>query len=299
MEYNEFLEEIQDKIAKAFDEKINIKIEKIVKNNGVKLDGLSIRSENETISPTIYLNDYYDEFVQGCPMDRIVNHICSIYYESKGRVNFDIDKFSDYDQIRESIMFKLINYDKNEELLKSVPHVEFLDLAIVFYCHISFDEFENASILIRNNHMENWNVDCDKLYEDAYKNTRNILGCEIRSMKDVLLGLSCNDEAIDEALSVMEDPGMYVLGNRNGTFGAAGMIYKDKIREFALEKQENLYILPSSVHELIIVPEGNVNDPLSLKDMVKDVNATMLKTQEILSDNVYVYKLDENSLECL
>lgn len=299
MEYSEFIFEIQNRIIKAFDEQINIKVEKIIKNNGVKLDGLSIRTENETISPTIYLNEYYDEYLEGCPIEQIVNHICAIYYESRGRVEFDISKFEDYAQIKENIMFKLINYEKNEELLCDVPHIRFLDLAIVFYCHIRIEEFENASILIRNSHMKNWDISTDELYEDAHINTSEKLGCEIRSMKDVLLNLSKDNSAIDEVLADMDDPGMYVLCNSIGSFGGACMLYKDKLKEFATQKEDDLYILPSSVHELIIVPAKNVNEPESLKEMVRDVNATMLKTQEILSDSVYFYKLSDDTLECL
>ena len=194
-----------------------------------------------------------------------------------------------------SRIFKIVNYEKNAELFKDIPHKKFLDLAIVYYINIKDDTFENASILINNNQLKVWGVDEIMIDELAKKNTPLIHKAEIKTMADTLIELmsSPDEETIDFLQS--ENSPMYVVSNEDKVFGAAVLLYDGLIREFSKRVDSSVWIIPSSVHELILVPSVYVTDSSILDDMICEINATEVPGTDILSNHAYYYdkKKDE------
>ena len=148
MTYQQFLTEIQLQIHSLFDTDVTIQLHKIQKNNGVTLDGLTILQKGCNISPTIYLNDYYKEYQAGKSIHNIILHIREIYRAYRPSSSVDVAFFTNFENVRHRILFKLIHYQKNEELLKEIPHFRYLDFAVVFYCLLSSSSQGNATILI-------------------------------------------------------------------------------------------------------------------------------------------------------
>lgn len=315
MKIHTFIFHILQKMQNDLEGEATVSIHDVTKNNGVVLTGLTFSKKDVNISPTIYLENFYKEYQEGKSMEGILEEIKEIYYGSRMENSINMDFFTDYEKAKKNIVYKLINYEKNKELLKEIPHKKFLDLAIVFYYLVDMKEFANATILIHNKHLECWGKDADTIYHEAVKNTPGLLKVSFCGMMEVLQELTQEDilyaremyelqekENEDERKYVLEihvrrdETGMYVLTNSTRMYGAATILYKDVLEKCSKALAANLFILPSSVHEVILLPDEGQITKEKLKEMVREVNETQIEPQEILSDSVYYFSLETGSV---
>ena len=300
MDYNIFKECILEAIAERFGDDCKIEYKEVLKNNGIRLDGLLVRFSNKSISPTVYVNDYYDRYVAGEEIDEIADHIVWLIKNNRLEDDFDPESLILFENIKERIVYKLVNYEKNEDLLKTVPHKKFLDLAVVYYISIKEDIFESASILINNAHLELWGKTMEDIDRLAKENSPRILKPELKSMAQTLMEIIRHDkkkpEDIDE--DVLSDCGMYVLSNEKKQFGASAILYDNVIKDFSESLNSDLYILPSSVHEVIMIPSILVDSVDKLNEMICEVNATQVPLIDILSNHSYYYSRDKECITC-
>lgn len=299
LEYGEFLEAVKENLKAKMGERVTIKITTVMKNNSVFLDGLSIMKENDNIAPSIYLNDFYQEYLDGEDFSNILKKIIEIYERNKLARPVNLDFFTGFEQVKEIIVGKLINYQKNSELLKKVPHIKVLDLAMVFYCLVSCEVTGNATILIHNSHMKMWNVSPDTLLELAIENTQKLLSTKLQTMEEVLKEM-VTEEFREELEGAGQDSynemNMFVLTNENKFHGAICILYPDILKKLSEKLERDLYILPSSIHEVIIIPASDYHSPEELKNMVQEVNNTQVSREEILSYEIYFYSREKDEL---
>ena len=247
--------------------------------------------KDKNIAPTIYINSFYDRYREGVSLKAVVSEIIRIYNQNKNSININADYFENYENVRKTIVYKLVNYQKNKKLLEDVPYKRVLDLAVVFYCLIEQRKGVSATALIHNEHLRIWNVTEDEIYNDALKNTPVLLAGSIVPMSKILSEIA-GTAPVDNDEKVCEYTGediLYVLTNSSRVNGAACILYDNLLKKFANDVHSDLYILPSSVHEVIIVPKKNAFDKSELADMVREVNEQGVSQDEILSDNVYEY----------
>lgn len=291
MEYREFLENVRKEVESRYDSNVSVTLNHVMKNNGTELDGITIMEKDKNIAPTIYINSFYDRYREGVSLKAVVSEIIRIYNQNKNSININADYFENYENVRKTIVYKLVNYQKNKKLLEDVPYKRVLDLAVVFYCLIEQRKGVSATALIHNEHLRIWNATEDEIYNDALKNTPVLLAGSIVPMSKILSEIAGtapadNDEKVCEYTG--EDI-LYVLTNSSRVNGAACILYDNLLKKFANDVHSDLYILPSSVHEVIIVPKKNAFDKSELADMVREVNEQGVSQDEILSDNVYEY----------
>lgn len=295
MDYNMFKEVILEGIKEIFKEEADCSIHEVLKNNGVKLDGLIISARQNRVSPTIYLNDFYRAFLAGTDIEEILEQIQDIYINNVLEMGYDAEKFMDLNRSKDKIAYKLINYKMNEELLGTIPHRKYLDLAIVYFMVIKDDQIENATVLINNNWLKEWNITEEELFNIAKENSPQMFKAEIVNIKDMVLSLI--EDKTDEFINIPEEEcNMYVLTNNEKQYGAATILYDNIIKDFAQKNNSDVYILPSSVHELILVPGSTFVQKEGLNEMVQEVNATQVPMQEILSDHAYIYNISEDAI---
>lgn len=287
-QYKEYVEKVRDAVERETGKQVLI--QKVNKNNGLVLDGLTIMAEGVNIAPTIYLNDYYEDYLSDGAV-AVAKRIIATYEVHKPKESVDVSFFMDIEKVSPRIKMKFINYEKNKELLEQVPHVRFLDLAIVFIvvteCN-SADEF--ASILVYNQHLSFWNMDAEDLYALALENTA--ADFEIIPMRSVIEAIM-GEETVDIIMDNQEIE-MSILTNHSRLHGAVGIIHKEILNRYMKEtKADKVWIIPSSIHETLLIPSDMMSDAEYVKGMVKEVNATQVQPEEILSDNVYVYDGNE------
>lgn len=294
MDFTSFTQTVAEQLTKKTEGRYHIHLHQVQKNNGIVLTGVTLKEDNSNISPTIYLESYHQEYENGTPMEEIVDSILMANEKNKADRNFNADFFTDYEQVKNKIIFKVISYEKNKQLLSDIPYVRYLDLAIVFQCLISSEDYGNATILIHNQHLHMWNVTCDNLYDVAMKNTPVLLPYKLQSMKEALSGMNL---ICDEDIVLPESPiPMYVLSNKCSTSGASVMLYPNILSDFAKTLNGDFFILPSSIHECLLLPaEGNDAD--ALRQMVREVNDTQVAEEEILSYSVYRFFRESGKLE--
>ena len=293
MEYKEFVEYIKMNAGYIAGEGGNITINHVIKNNGCEMDGLVIMEKGKDIAPTIYLDSFYELYTNGENIKNIIRQIEVIYEQNKNNVTFDVNILKHFDTIKDKIVYKVVNYRSNEKLLEQVPHKRILDLAVVFYCLLDNEYGRSATALIYNNNLKNWNVTIDDVYKAALKNTPDLLHSKISSMAALFekCGVNVDGEEVDLKDYVPSD--MYVLTNESKLNGAACILYENVLYDFAQKLGADLYILPSSVHEVILLPKLSMFEEDELVNMVKEVNTEGVTADEVLSDHVYEYNRTE------
>ena len=293
MEYKEFVEYIKMNAGYIAGEGGNITINHVIKNNGCEMDGLVIMEKGKDIAPTIYLDSFYELYTNGENIKNIIRQIEVIYEQNKNNVTFDVNILKHFDTIKDKIVYKVVNYRSNEKLLEQVPHKRILDLAVVFYCLLDNEYGRSATALIYNNNLKNWNVTIDDVYKAALKNTPDLLHSKISSMAALFekCGVNVDGEEVDLKDYVPSD--MYVLTNESKLNGAACILYENVLYDFAQKLGADLYILPSSVHEVMLLPKLSMFEKDELVNMVKEVNTEGVAADEVLSDHVYEYNRTE------
>jgi hypothetical protein len=257
------------------------------KNNGVTLEALLVKKSGLNLSPTIYLNSYYEDHLDGENLHDVAGRLVRDYRAALPEEGIDISFFLDYERVKERLAFKLISAELNTELLESIPHVPFLDLEIAFYYSVEVSRMDGGSILIRNSHMEQWGVSTEDLMRDSLENTPRILPGNCRDIFSMMEKV-CPDKA-GTLSDDMKDLGLYVISNERLTLGAAVMLYPGMMEEVSDLLGGNLYIIPSSIHELIAISDRTEAHSQYLKDMIRLVNRTQLPPQDILSDSLYYF----------
>lgn len=243
-----------------------------MKKQGIgEVRGLTIKKPDSNIAPTIY-PDYFDKF----DFDVAVDKIAQLYEEFKVNGNVDMSWFTDFEKVKDKIQMRLVNREKNKDYLQDLATMIFMDLSIVF--HVVVPELDGA-ITIRKQHLEHWNVDIYELYKTAMANTK----IDELDIADYIIRMAGGN------VPILPKGLMTIITNKDKNYGAGVLhLYLER------NKGKKFYIIPSSVHECIIVPElqigMNIND---LKEMVKFVNANEVEPQDRLSDNAYYFDCEK------
>lgn len=296
MVYEIFLETVTNALQAQLGGSYSIVMRKIPKNNGIMLDGICISREPDTIAPAIYLNSYYQQFLSGMSLEDILSDIEHLYMENRTCPAISMERFLSFPQISHLIAFKLIHAQSNSDLLRQVPHIPFIDLAIVFYLYLEQSEHGQMTALIYNEHLPLWELTTEDLFALARTNTPRLFPAAISCMRDVMkeiarsnLGQDYDEDLMDSILSKGENEDLYVLTNCCGINGAGCLLYEDVLNGFAEQIDSDLVILPSSIHEVILLADTDSLCYDDLKHMVTHINQTEVPAEDRLSDELYRY----------
>ncbi len=295
MDRNLFNLKIKSILERTLQEGSKVILQKVRKNNGVLLDSIIIQIPNCSISPTIYMDVFYEMYSQGMEVEEVAVRILTAYYRGKPKKEINLDFFKDFEQVKSRIVYRIINAEQNKEFLEEVPHIIFMDLAICFYYAFWDEQLGDGMITIYNKHMEWWGTSNQELMTLATQNTPNVFPAEFDTLKKVVE--SIYGEELDE-LHSRACP-LYVLTNRQKTQGAVCLLYEGMLEKLAGELGGSFYILPSSIHEVILFKESGNEDVQALHRMIKEVNETQLSPEEILSNYPYYYNQKKKKLICL
>lgn len=296
MELVEFTRKVQEAVKERVEEGKQVEIQEVRKNNNVILQGLLIHGTEHNVAPTIYLNSFWDAYEKGIPFCVIIERIMRIFEEDTPKEDVDMSFFKDFGKVKDRICYRLISAEKNRELLSGIPHMEYLDLAICFFYSYQGEELGKGSILVHDSHMEMWNTTLEELYELAEQNTPKLFPVEWNSMDTVIRELmEERDEETEifltdeEQEEFFEELPMQILSNAERVHGAACIMYHGVLSGWAEMRKQNLYIIPSSIHEVIVLPDTGKEEAGRLREMISEVNNTQVEPEEILSYNLYYY----------
>ncbi len=309
-EYNEFIDQLLSVLRGLLPEHTKLEIRSILKNNDLHLDALTIMEPGETITPNFYLQHYYPDYQEGTSLESIAQDILNSrdHANSASRgVSVDVS----FKACKSQIIYRLISEERNRELLQTVPYVPFLDLAIIFYCVIQEGDDGICSLRVTNTLLEDWKIKVKDLLQLAAANTARLFPVSLTPLRETMEDLifSMRDQDDDgstlspEELFPVDLPEdyiePYVMSNTKMINGAATVLYPDALHRAAQQLGHNLYILPSSIHEVMLIADTGDVDQSELQRMVQEVNETCVCEEEILSDQVYYFDRHQHTIHVL
>lgn len=293
MTKTQFMEKVAEKLRKSFvlsDYEISCDV--FTKNNDTPRYGIVINKKGDAISPTIYIDNYYEDYInKKVTLSEVVEQLVSILQNVREHAA-QYNSFSvDFDSCRTKIVYRLVSQKRNQKLLQQIPYIPFLNMAIIFSVVCNLSEQGLESLRINNELMKKWKVTTKELFRLADENTPRLFPMKIESMESVLftyIGLK------EDLFSEKADRGPILIAtNESGINGASVILYKNMLPDIARKYDSNLYILPSSIHEVIIIPNENVGTLSELTEMVKDINEKHVSKEEVLADTAYYYDWQE------
>jgi len=312
--FDEFKNEVAAMIKDYLPERYKgatVEYKDVVKNNDTVYTGLILRTGEEGICPTLYLENFFKAYTEGVKMDDILTRLAETYAAADGHYDEDevISLVLNYGEAKKRIVPRLINRKMNEQRLKGMPHTPIDgDLAVSYHIHLGESEDGNASVQITNEMFERYGVTLETLHKDAMENLKTITPATFLPISTVVYNMMGYSPEEIEAMADFENESMFVLSNEQKVFGAVWILDMEKMASIR-EQIGDFYILPSSVHETLLVKisgSEEMKDPVAeLNRMVMEVNATQVADDEILAN--HIYKVDwekgaivslENEPEC-
>ncbi len=284
MEYLQFVYAVKDTIQEKMCETMSIEVHTVTKNNGRERVGVTISEKGYNLSPTIYLEEFYQRYDGEEDIEDIATQVLELYREVKIEKKWDVEFLRHYEGVKDQIVYKLIHAKKNEAMLQEVPHLPYLDLAMVCYILLDVDSVGTATILITNEMLKLWKVDGETVLTDAKENTEKLLPATFQSMA-IMIEKMCRGLELPKDCQDM----LYVLTNESNNLGAACMLYEGMLKRIGDELEENFYVIPSSIHEVLIVPDSCQMGRTKLEEMIQEVNETAVEPEEVLSNVPYYY----------
>lgn len=261
----------------------------ITKNNGLQLHGVTIKLPGETVTPTIYLENFITEATRSDAnaIHEIARDIIGMASQHRDDIPVDTSVLSDWNIMKDKLILRLVNVSNKIDLV-DIPTMEvYGDLLVYPVVNLS----DEGSLKVNTSIMKTWGVDKSTVLTIAKENLINN-GYVMQTMMDMLMGLAPNSSDVRKMLEQSDENelSMYVLTNSSKIYGAAEILNHDVLDEMCnVMKVDEIFILPSSVHEVIIVPNDGNSDKEGLTQIVREVNETQLAPDEFLSDHVYVY----------
>lgn len=283
MDFQDFCNEVSARISEfLLDFEIHeIRVVDIPKNNGIELKALVIVSSKDTVYPAIYLQPYYQYYCRNGDMEQVLQELATQFRERYRTMDIRNPTMEELRMLQRQVFFCLVNYEKNEKMLQECPHLPFYDMAIVFRYLVHQDDTGIASAILKNEDMKRIGLDHQSLYNLAYANTRLFLKPQL-----VLLSKLLRDRYEYE---VPDIPEIYVLSSHNYMYGAGMILYPELLEQVAREYDGDFFIIPSSIHEVLICTMQGEEARQRLQEILQEVNEFVVEEGDYLSDQLYRY----------
>ena len=309
MNFEQFVEDLKSEIKHYLPEDFKdaeIEIHQHEKLNESYL-GMTIRKDDQTIAPTVNLNRYYEMFKDYDEnLDIVCQQVSDIVMVKP--IHIDMSVLLDYEKAKEHLFIRVSDADRNDEILESLPHRRIENLAITYHIAASINEGEIGSAPVSYKMLESFGITEDQLHQDALDNSPKIFPAKVEAissmleeiMKEDMRNAGLSDEEIDTMLvemGVKNPTPLTVVTNEHQTNGAAVLFYPGQMEKLGETVKGDFFILPSSTHEVLILPDDGGTTYQELKAMVVEINSTQVSPEDRLADEVYHYDTKERVFE--
>lgn len=283
MSFTEFEKKVCEELKNRM-QHIEVHTHTATKNNSVKLRAITISEKGVHAVPTFYLDVYYEDYMNGTEVETIIKRIMELYQEKKYKGGLDLEELLKWENIKDKVVCRLINREKNKEMLKNVPYIPWLDLAVIFCLVLKDDTEEMATVMVNQKLCNTWKKTTEDLLEVAKRNTISLFPAKKDSLRSIIESMM---EERDMAFNNIND-NMIVITNTKMSHGAITFLYPNVLSEIAEELQSDLYIIPCGIHEIIAIPV-DVIDRQEILNVIKEMNENAVLDTEFLSNNIYCY----------
>ncbi|WP_051524512.1 DUF5688 family protein [Pseudobutyrivibrio sp. MD2005] len=294
-----FKEDVTRKLAKKGIENVEITIQPNEKLNQ-SYDALTVRPDGSTLGVSLNFTKIAEEYENRGNYDSLVDAVAKRIENGLENAPFvDSKALTDYEQMKDKLTIELVGAEKNASLLEKIPHKDMENMAIVYRFVMGSDDSGVQTILVTNNMLEAMNITPEQLHNDAMANAPEVRPAEIKIMRDTLAEMLGPDA--DMMLQFIPADGpesqIYVATVEDKVHGVGVIAYPNFLEDVADKLDGDFYVLPSSIHEVIIVPDRGEMDASVLMDMVKQVNSTEVLPEDVLSYSVYHFDSQDNVFE--
>ncbi|WP_343082724.1 DUF5688 family protein [Blautia producta] len=292
LSYRDFQESLTQLVSQELNKngKYHCELTQAQKNN-VVLTGLSIRQDGSKSAPIIYLSESYQSYLQGKPLNQISKEIVE-FYRSQEIPEFDHIDFADYEKMKEKLRVRLVSKENNQAYYKKGPYRIHPMGAEVLYMEVERNESGSMYTQVTNDMAESWKIPRAELFQIALENTQNSDEVKFQSMNEVMSEIMTGNAEEDF------DSPMYVLTNKDTQYGATVALYPDVLKQISRQIGSDYYILPSSVHELLILRKKDCDiTEKELRSMVREINQSIVEPEEILGNEVFEYRADMDKVK--
>ena len=273
----------------------------VILNNGTTHIALILYKNGEKLHPQIYLERFFEDYKRGKTMKEILQDVMTTYEEALKNINPDsLSGIEDWEQVKGRLAFRLLSKERNKETLENYVYKEFLDLAaIVTFC-AEIDEQGVKAIRVTHDLAERWNVSEEKILQAAEENTEALFPVRMEPILDTLCRVAdiSRDDLPEEVLAEEDSPQIMILSNYLGVNGATVIMYDLLLKQVYQQLEGKFIILPSSIHEVIVMPLASAPPIANCQEMVEQINRSSVREEEILSDSVYLYDGKKIVLAC-
>lgn len=282
MNYRDFLQVVERKLQEEVGNNVKVTQRESRKNNGVVYKGLLFCQDDINISPTIYMEEFYKSYCKGEDISDIIHELLQIYDKVKFQEPWKSISPLEYEWVKGKIVMRLVNMKYNKEQLKDIPFIPYLDLAVVFCVLMDASAHGIVSMMIRKEHMKMWGVTVEDLYDTALKNAPDLLPENFFELSSFIF--ETTGEFNPDVKNIM-----FVLSNKIQNYGASVILYPGCLEKIGDMLESDFYLIPSSVHEMLVVPKEFAVEEKGFCQMIRHVNSVELEPDEILSDHPYYY----------
>ncbi|MEE8886208.1 MAG: DUF5688 family protein [Eubacteriales bacterium] len=290
MEYQDFRRELVSEVSRQSDNDLEVSFQEVRRNNDVVSESIMLGSGYGTLIPTVDMKTLYDNYQKGMPVSNLARILIGQYDDAQRKGSVPSDFFMTYESISNCVFCKLISRERNSRLLEEVPNEKWMDLSVVCYYKLDPSWIPGGTILIRNEHLERWNLSETQLFQDAWKNTAAL-------MKPVFIKMGGFLEEMGESRESASSCPLYVLTNESKCLGAISITLRRVQCGIADALGCDYYLIPSSIHEFLVLPDDGSYQTENLNRMVRTVNETELDPEDILAEHVYHYSRRTSALE--
>lgn len=306
-EFEAFRGRVEEEIRGLWGDGLTVGFQNFTGNNGVVRRGLVLSGGGEPAEIRVSLEGCYEDYRKGGSVKESAGRVLKEY--QAGRMVQDMAESmlggeGGGESVRDRIVYRLVNYERNQERLCQAPFVRVCDLAVVFCLAGKADGVGWLTAMIGNERARKWGLGLKELYELAAQNTPRLFPARIKSMREVMegvagehLGEEYKEEFMEELFSSPVVSPLYVISNETGNWGAAAVLYQGVLKRFSDQTGKDLILLPSSVHEFLVIPWEAELDMKELRDMVIHVNRAEVPEEDVLSDQVYQYRRETDRIE--
>ena len=295
MDYKEFIENVKNDLPELLTGELrNVVIDEtqVNKLQGRSYQGIVITPAGSSMGVSMNMLPHLQMLNNGTPYEEVLKNLADIITDRYAEhPDFSIDSLKNYEMVKSQLIVQLIGHEGNEEMLQQIPHRDMEDLALVYRLNIHENASGRATTLITYDMLEMYVITLEQLHQDAMESAISNEPFEIKTMAEIISELS-------GGIFVPEPPiPIYVASNEKQTNGAGVIAYPGFMEEASKLLDGNFYILPSSVHEVILLPENTDNSVSELQEMVESINASDVSPEERLSNQVYHYDSKEKLFE--
>ena len=283
---------MMSQLNKRFQEEpapMRVELNRAVKNNDTVREGLMLRTDSNSIAPCLYLDDLYALYEDGTGIDELITDV-KLFFESTTEklympsVSEMTDFMNDWERVEPLVECKLVNSNANSRRLAGTPYRRMGEFAISYQVRVGDGSRGYYATQIRDEMLEIWGISRDELHEAAMRNMKLPVNFVLKSMEDI------------GDMKDAKGP-VFILTTKKHIYGATAIISDEVRQSVGKYMGGDYYILPSSIHELIVLSKEYGADLWALEQTVREVNrGPYVPEEEFLSDNVYEYDMSECKL---